>query len=131
MGSVTATLAHQVQTICLLSTPSSSSKSVLSCAEEPSERGLGINYINCFSNINLIIFRSLTSFYVCTINGCSNNFSILYGPMTKLSLQWEPPFFVLTNQTPILGGGFIVLKPFDPSHELEIIAFEIAIFWHI
>ena len=41
MGSVTATLAHQVQTFSLLSTPSSSSKSVLSCAEEPSERGLG------------------------------------------------------------------------------------------
>ena len=36
MGSVTATLAHQVQTFSLLFTPSSCSKSVLSCAEEPS-----------------------------------------------------------------------------------------------
>ena len=53
MGSVTATLAHQVQTFCLLVTPSSCSKSVLSCAEEPSERGLGKYSFNCFS-INLI-----------------------------------------------------------------------------
>ena len=45
MGSVTATLAHQVQTFCLLFTPSlfkaHNQCCFVSCAEEPSEQGLG------------------------------------------------------------------------------------------